>query len=130
MEEKRLKLGDAELEVMQVLWRAAEPLTAPRILEQLQNRSWAMPTIITVLGRLEQKGCLRCEKIPRASRYLPLLKEEDYRANESRSMLERLYGNSFRSMVASLYGSSVLTPNDLDELQHFLDSLKEGDANA
>ena len=123
MGEERRKLGEAELEVMQSLWRNS-PLTAPRILETLETRSWAMGTLITVLTRLTQKGFLSCEKRPRASLYTPLVSEAEYLAGEGRSFLERFYGNSFRGMVASLYGSNVIGPAQLKELQAFLDDLK------
>ena len=129
MPEERKRLGEAELEVMQALWRAGEALTAPRILEALQNRSWAMGTLITVLQRLVQKGFLACEKRPRASTYSPLIGENDYLAEEGKSFLERLYGNSFRSMVASFYGGNVIGENDIAELQRYLAELREGGTN-
>ncbi|MDR3314092.1 MAG: BlaI/MecI/CopY family transcriptional regulator [Oscillospiraceae bacterium] len=131
MGEERKKLGEAELEVMQSLWRAGDSRTAPQILAALETRSWAMGTLITVLQRLTQKGFLTCEKRPRASLYTPLVSQEDYLAGEGHRFLERLYGNSFRSMVASLYGSQVIDAKDIAELQDFLKKLQaeRGDAH-
>jgi predicted transcriptional regulator len=129
MPEERKRLGEAELEIMQALWQAGEALTAPRVLEALENRSWAMGTLITVLQRLVQKGFLACEKRPRASTYAPLVSQEDYLAEEGKSFLERLYGNSFRSMVASFYGGKVIGESDIAELQRYLAELQEGGAN-
>jgi len=128
MPEERRKLGEAELEIMQALWQAGEALTAPRVLEALPNRSWAMGTLITVLQRLVQKGYLACEKRPRASTYAPLVTKEDYLAGEGKSFLERLYGNSLRTMVASFYGGKVIGENDLAELRRYLAELQEGGA--
>ena len=128
MPEERKKLGEAELEVMQALWRAGEALTAPRVLEALPNRSWAMGTLITVLQRLVQKGFLACEKRPRASIYAPLVGENDYLAEEGKSFLEHLYSNSFRSMLASFYGGKVIGESDIAELQRYPAELQEGGA--
>ena len=129
MSEERKKLGEAELEIMQVLWQAGEALTAPRVLEALPNRNWAMGTLITVLQRLTHKGFLACEKRPRSSIYVPLISEEAYLAEEGKSFLERLYGNSFRSMVASFYGGKVIGESDIAELQSYLSTLQKGDVN-
>ena len=46
---KRFKrLGDAELEIMQILWRENTPLSAGQIHTALQGqRSWALSTLMT-----------------------------------------------------------------------------------
>ena len=50
---KRTHLGEAELEIMQILWSAREPRTASQILAQLQGRrTWALSTLMTALARL------------------------------------------------------------------------------
>ena len=55
---KRFKrLGDAELEIMQILWRENAPLSAGQIHTALQGqRSWALSTLMTPLrdGALER----------------------------------------------------------------------------
>ena len=47
------RLGEAELEIMQILWSAQAPLTARQILQQLgDRRTWALSTLMTALARL------------------------------------------------------------------------------
>ena len=47
------RLGEAELEIMQILWSAQAPLTARQILQQLgDHRTWALSTLMTALSRL------------------------------------------------------------------------------
>ena len=42
------RLGEAELEIMQILWSAQAPLTARQILQQLgDHRTWALSTLMT-----------------------------------------------------------------------------------
>ena len=44
------RLGEAELEIMQILWSAQAPLTARQILPQLgDRRTWALSTLMTSL---------------------------------------------------------------------------------
>ena len=51
------KLGDAELEIMEVLWDSSEPLTSGYILEQIRpTRKWALSTLMATLARLTDKG--------------------------------------------------------------------------
>ena len=42
---KRTHLGEAELEIMQILWSAREPRTASQILAQLQGRDPIPPLL-------------------------------------------------------------------------------------
>lgn len=49
-------LGDLERSVMEWLWGAGGPVTAPELREGLADRGLALTTVHTVLSRLEQKG--------------------------------------------------------------------------
>ena len=65
---KSTKLGDGELEVMQAVWEAREPVTASKILEKIQEkRTWGLSTLMTVLSRLTEKGYLDCDKTTRTN---------------------------------------------------------------
>lgn len=126
------RLGDAEREIMQIIWECyrdtQEAVTAGYVLERLQNhRKWALSTLMTVLSRLTNKGFLSCDRTYRNNLYIPLISEEDYRASESRNFLDKLYGNSFQRMVASFYDSRIINQCDLKELRSFLDELEKGE---
>ena len=46
------KLGEAELEIMQVVWDSGNPVTSNYILKELQERrSWQLSTLMTSLAR-------------------------------------------------------------------------------
>ena len=86
MTEKTKKLGDAELEIMQTLWSAAEPVTSGWVLERLKGRrDWALSALMTALSRLADKGFVLCDRSTRTNFYSPLVSEADYKAAESRS---------------------------------------------
>ena len=123
MKEKRL--GDAELEIMQVLWQGGSPLTAQQVREGLEGRRpWALSTLMTALSRLGEKGFVSCDKAGKNNLYRPLISEEDYRAGAGKRFLRQLYGSSVRSMVASLYDGKVIGERDLSELRQLLDELE------
>ena len=120
---KSTKLGDGELEVMQAIWQAGEPVTAGDILEKVrEKRTWGLSTLMTVLARLIEKGYLSCDKSTRSNIYTALIKEKDYKKKEGRSFLEKLYGNSLSGFVACLYDGGEISEEDLEELREFLDN--------
>lgn len=87
---ERKNLPEAELDIMLVIWyeekKEGEGVTAPRILEKLE-RSLTASALHSYLKRLEERGYLRCEKAGRVNRYVPLISEEEYRRQESGSIL-------------------------------------------
>lgn len=127
MTNKSKRLGDAELEIMLVIWNCAEPVTSTFILEQLRGRrNWALSTLMTTLSRLSDKGFVYCDRSTRTNYYSALISEEDYKAQEGRSFLEKLYGNSVQNLVASLYNSRTISDYDLNELKQMIERIEEG----
>ena len=57
--------------------------------------------------------------------YRPLVSQEDYQANESKSVLEKLYGNSLKKFVTSLYQGKKISSEEIQDLSDFLRELDE-----
>ncbi len=126
MNNKIKKLGDAELEIMMVLWSSTQPVTSGYILEQLkEKRSWALSTLMTSLARLSDKEFIFCDRATRSNLYSAIITENEYKAQESKSFLAKLYGNSLQSLVTNLYSNKVIDQADLKELQEYLKDLEE-----
>ena len=124
---KTKRLGDAELEIMLAIWEAPGPLTSVQVREKLrQTRDWAMASVMTALSRLVEKGFLSCDKSSGINTYTALIQEDAYKSQESKSLLEKLYGNSVPNLVTNLYGSKLLDQDDLCELRELLDTLDGG----
>lgn len=120
------RLSDAELEIMLVVWHSKQPISSSYILEQLQGkRKWALPTLMTVLTRLINKGFLTCEKQGRNNFYYSVTEEDAYKESEGKSILEKLYGNSFKNFVTALYNSKAINEKDLDDLRNLIDQAKK-----
>ena len=131
MNEKIKRLGDAELEIMLVVWKATEPVTSNYVLERLHNRrGWKLSTLMTILARLAAKGFIHCDRSTRTNYYSALISEKDYKAKEGSSFLEKLYGNSLRNLVTSLYDSNAINDVDLSELRKMIDEMGDGKDNA
>lgn len=120
------KLGEAELEIMQVIWGSNPPVTSNQILKELQaRRKWQLSTLMTSLSRLADKGYVCCDRSTGSNLYSPLVTKDEYRTTESKNFLERLYNNSIQNMVATLYSNRALKSSDVEELRKFLDELED-----
>ena len=125
MNDKIKRLGDAELEIMLVIWDTSEPVTSNYILERLHSRkNWALSTLMTTLARLADKGFVHCDRSTRTNYYSALISAQDYKAKESRSFLERLYGNSLQNLVTSLYDSNAIDNDDLSNLRKLIEEIE------
>ncbi len=119
------KLGEAEVEIMQVLWDSAPPVTSNYILKELQGRRrWQLSTLMTSLSRLEHKGFISCNRSTGTNLYSAVITESDYKTKAGKHFLEQLYNNSIQNMVASLYNSKAIKESDLAELRSYLDTLE------
>lgn len=120
------KLGEAELEIMQVIWDSGNPVTSNYILKELQGRrKWQLSTLMTSLARLSDKGFVSCDRSQGCNLYVPIISENDYKTGASRHFLEKLYNNSIQNMVATLYSNKVIEASDVEELRSFLDQLED-----
>lgn len=120
------KLGEAELEIMQVIWDSKNPVTSNYILKELQGRrKWQLSTLMTSLARLSDKGFVNCDRSTGSNLYSSVISENEYKAGASRHFLEKLYNNSIQNMVATLYSNKAIKDSDIEELRNFLDKLED-----
>ena len=119
-------LGEAEFEIMQVIWDASAALTSNAVLESLHGkRRWALSTLMTSLARLAEKGYLICDRSTGQNLYSAKVLESDYKFNESKNFLTRMYHSSVTGLVASLHDGKLLDENDIAELRNYLDTLEK-----
>ncbi len=120
------KLGEAELEIMQVIWDSGNPVTSNYILKELQGRrKWQLSTLMTSLARLSDKGFVSCDRSTGSNLYTSIISENEYKAGAGRHFLEKLYNNSIQNMVATLYSNKAIKDSDIEELRNFLDKLED-----
>ena len=115
------RLPDAELSVMQALWRC-EPPAGRDALEAILSTTHPMAptTLLTLLTRLENRGFLSVEKVGRRSVYTPLVSQADYLAAQSKTFVEKLFGGSMSAFASALCHSG-LSRAELQELRRLLE---------
>jgi len=121
------RLPDSELEIMMILWGANGPVTSAYVCEQLKDkREWKVTSVLTFLARLAEKEFVLSTRQGKANIYTAVVSEQEYLESESRSFLEKLYGNSLTTFVSALYKSNTINDDDLAELQQFIDEATGG----
>jgi len=119
------RISDAELDLMEVLWAASEPLTSAEVGERLEaQRGWSMATVKTMLGRLAAKGAITHREDGRRFLYSPAIEREAYVGSESRRFVERLFGGRLSPLVARLAEEDGLDAKDIAEIEALLWELK------
>ena len=84
----RRPIGALESQILDVLWRSERPLTPSDVLAELDS-DLAYTTVMTVLGRLWNKGLAQRVKSGRAFAYSAAISEADLSADRMRAALER-----------------------------------------
>ena len=118
------RISDAELDLMEVLWASAEPLTSAEVAERLEERGWSLATIKTMLSRLIAKGAITHREDGRRFLYSPAIEREAYVGSESRRFVDRLFGGRLSPLVARLAEEDALDAKDIAEIEALLKELK------
>lgn len=117
------RLPDAELELMLIIWDAAEPVSRIEIEEKMDKSREVVPsTILSLLSRLEERGFVQREKRGKMNYYSPLVEKEPYLKETGKNILQKMFGGSLANFAAALYTGEELSEADVEELQKIIDS--------
>ena len=119
------RITDAELDVMEVLWGADEPLTAADIAERIDpTRDWTLATVKTMLSRLAAKAAISYRVEGRRFLYSPAIARQSYVGIESRRFVDKLFGGRLSPLVARLAEEDSLDDEDIAAIEAILKELK------
>jgi predicted transcriptional regulator len=120
------RLPDAEFEVMEAVWALELPLTAGKIMQQLENeRKWVVQSVITLLMRLVERGFLQTEKNKNERTYIPLVTREQYLKFETGNFIRQYHKNSITNLINTLNDDKKLSAEDIEELSEWFKERKE-----
>ena len=114
---KNISIGDAELEIMKVIWKSKEPITSLDIGKEVEDKGWKKTTIATFLTRLVEKGALSAEKQGKLYYYTPVITEKEYKKTQTKNLIKTLYNGSVRDFAVSFFEEQKLSDKDIQELK-------------
>jgi predicted transcriptional regulator len=113
-----LKIPDAELTIMRILWREQRPLKVSEFLGELeQSKGWNKSTTHTLVTRLRDKGLIEPTERYGVARYIPLVTEDDYILAEEKVVLEKF--GCAKKLALAMVRNGHLTDADIDELRDY-----------
>lgn len=122
--DKTLKISDSEWQVMKIVW-GKSPVTSTEIVEILKGRTeWSATTIYTLINRLVKKGAIGIEEGSSPNICYPLIEENDFKREESKSFLKKVFDGSLNLMLVNFLKDEKLTDEEIEELKRILDKSK------
>lgn len=117
--DKKIMVSDSELEILEVLWAAENPLNAADIRNALnEHKKWERTTVLTLIQRLVKKGAVSQEK-QEVYYYSPCIAREEYVQAETKSFIDKFFKGSSKNLAAALVDSDALTKKDIEELRDY-----------
>lgn len=127
--QKSPTLTEAELRLMDVLWKRGA-CTVQQVLEALPKRpSLAYNSILTTIRILEKKGYVEHSKDGRAHVYAPKVRREEASRSEIRHLVKRFFQSSEELLVLNVLEERGVDAVELKRLRELLaETPSEGEA--
>ena len=111
-----VKISDAELEVMKIIWKRGKT-TSVEIIEELKeidDISWNYNTIRTLIKRLLVKGAIEVvKKEGKTYTYKAIVKENEYKTDVVKKLLKKLFEDSISELVVQYCEAESLSINEM-----------------
>ena len=118
-------ISEAESRVMEVLWRKSPQASEDIVAAVQRDSDWHEKTVRTLLGRLLGKGAVSAEKDGRRYLYAPVLSREQWQSQESRNLLDRVFGGRLSPLLAHFSEHEKLGAKDVAELRKLLAAIEK-----
>lgn len=120
-------LGDLESDVMEIIWQSKGPISVRTVTQSLQKkRQIAYTTVMTIMGRLVEKGLLKRKESGKAYIYQPTYSREKFLTRVSRQIIKNFIA-SFGDGAVAHFAEEVnkLAPEKRKQLHKLLKETKE-----
>ena len=98
---KAASIGELEKEVMEITWQSQTPVSVKTVTQILQKkRKIAYTTVMTIMGRLTEKGLLKCKKTGKAYTYQPAYSKDKFLTRITRQIIKNFIASFGETAVA------------------------------
>lgn len=119
-------ISESEREVLKVLWECG-PLTVRQIREHLveHGREWAHTTINTLLGRLEQKACVNCDRSGFAHVFSAAVSRDEIVQQRLSTLADEFCEGTRVPLMLALADGQKFSDEEIAQFRELLDSLEK-----
>ena len=116
-------LANAELAVMDLLWKQADRMTAREIRESLypNEKKPQHGTVQRLLQRLEEKGFIERDKSISVHFFSAIVTRDSYAGGQLESLAEKLTSGSLAPLITHLVEHKKISRKDIDKIRSILD---------
>jgi predicted transcriptional regulator len=117
------KPTDAELGILQVLWRTGAA-TVREIQDKLGGAT-GYTTVLKFLQIMTEKGLVRRNESQRAHVYEPTLSEDETQQQLVTGLLKKAFGGSTSKLVMQALASRRASPGELKEIRRLIEQISK-----
>ncbi|WP_373143961.1 MULTISPECIES: BlaI/MecI/CopY family transcriptional regulator [Enterococcus] len=123
--EKEIKITDAELKIMECVWKR-ERVDSKEIIQAFEKtEDWSPNTIRTLLVRLEQKGVVTHSKSGRLYVYQALFPREYFVKQESQKFISKFFDGKVSDFISNFVTDESIDEKEIDELRELLNKRRK-----
>lgn len=117
-----MELTRSEMQIMDVLWAAQEPLSRSDLLERSSEKSWKDSSVHILLNGMLHKGVIREVGFVKRSKtygrtFLPTLSREEYFAA---TVYSHKHKPDIVALIQALLSRDDITPEQLDRIKQIV----------
>lgn len=117
-----IKLFDAELKVMEVLWKEGDQTAAQLTKIMNKETGWIRNTTYTVIKKLVEKGAVE-RREPNFICHAAVTKES-VRRSEANELIDKLFDGSAQLFLSAYVSGKKLSSEEIDGLRRIVEELK------
>ena len=119
-------VSEAETEVLKVLWEFG-PATVREINARLarRKRKWAYNTVLTLLSRLREKGCITSKKDGPAYVFSAAVSREELLRRRLTELADQVCDGTASPLMHALVQGQRFSPEELAGFRKLIDELEE-----
>lgn len=112
-----IKLSDAEICIMQIIWENGKTTSFDIIEEVKRNNKISENAIRTLLARMVKKGAIKItKKEGKTYIYESCIEKENFLRQEGNNFLENIYQGAIDSMLLNFVKDKKLSKKDVEDL--------------
>ena len=123
-DERNYRLGDLQLKIMKVLWKAG-PASVAGVRRQLRGERLAYTTVATMLRKMEDRGLVGHRAEGRKFIYEAAVAAEEISRSASADLVDRLFEGSLADTVSHLLQTREVSPQELVRLERLIQQRKK-----